>query len=158
MSRNQSEIMVVSEALKETCLSLRSTLCVSWWSATVSCSGICRHTTDQVWVSHTHTHTCTHTHIYIYSGMALEWLVLIRVDICFTYRWLKGYIYSSCYHHHQIGSIHLSHCFHIFPWLCAWDFCYIIFCHLLHIHSGKTGNLFSLVFIISLLLVYDECK
>ena len=30
------------------------------------------------------------------------------------YRWLKGYIYSSCYYHHQIGSIHLSHCFHIF--------------------------------------------
>ena len=53
----------------------------------------------------------------------------------FQYRWLKGYIYSSCYyhHHHQIGSIHLSHCYHIFPWLCAWDVCYIVFCHLLHI-------------------------
>ena len=32
-----------------------------------------------------------------------------------------------------------------FPWLCAWDVCYIIFCHLLHIHSGKTGILFSLL-------------
>ena len=32
----------------------------------------------------------------------------------FQYRWLKGYIYSICYHHHQIGSIHLSHCHHIF--------------------------------------------
>ena len=63
----------------------------------------------------------------------------------FTYRWLKGYIYSSCYYHHQIGSIHLSHCFQIFPWLCAWDVCYIIFCHLLYIYNGKTGNLFSLV-------------
>ena len=31
----------------------------------------------------------------------------------FQYRWLKGYIYSSCYYHHQIGSIHLSHCYHI---------------------------------------------
>ena len=31
-----------------------------------------------------------------------------------------------------------------FPWLCAWDVCYIIFCHLLHIRSGKIGNLFSL--------------
>ena len=40
----------------------------------------------------------------------------------FEYRWLKGYIYSSCYQ----------------------DVCYIIFCHLLYIHSGKTGNLFSL--------------
>ena len=59
--------------------------------------------------------------------------------------WLKGYIYSSCYYHHQIGNIRLSHCFHIFPWLRAWGVCYIIFCHLLYIHSGKTGNLFSLV-------------
>ena len=57
----------------------------------------------------------------------------------------KIYQNSSCYYHHQIGSIHLSHCFHIFQWLCACDVCYIILCHLLYIHSGKTGNLFSLV-------------
>ena len=63
----------------------------------------------------------------------------------FQYRWLKGYIYSSCYYHHQIGSIHLSHCHHIFLWLCAWDVCYITFWHLLHICSGKNGNLFSLL-------------
>ena len=63
----------------------------------------------------------------------------------FQYRWLKGYIYSSCYYHHQFGSIHLPHCYHIFPWLCAWDVCYIILCHLLHIRSGKTGNLLSLL-------------
>ena len=63
----------------------------------------------------------------------------------FQYGWLKGYIYSSCYQHHQIGSIRLSHCYHIFPSLCAWDVCYIIFCHLLHLCSGKTGNLFSLL-------------
>ena len=60
-------------------------------------------------------------------------------------RWLKGYIYSSCYYHHQIGSIHLSHCYHIFPWLCAWDVRCIIFCHLLNIRSGKTGNVASLL-------------
>ena len=63
----------------------------------------------------------------------------------FQYKWLKGYIYSSCYYHHQIGSIHLSHFCHMYPWLCAWDVRYIIFCHLLHIGSGKTGNLFSLL-------------
>ena len=57
----------------------------------------------------------------------------------FQLMWLKGYICSSCCYHHQSGSIHLSHCYHIFPWLWAWDFCYIMFCHLLHIHSGKTG-------------------
>ena len=34
---------------------------------------------------------------------------------------------------------------HFFPWLCIWDVCYIIFCPLLHMHSGKTGILFSLV-------------
>ena len=44
----------------------------------------------------------------------------------FQYRWLKGYISRSCYHH-QIGSIHLSHCYHIFPWLCAWDVTYCIY-------------------------------
>ena len=63
----------------------------------------------------------------------------------FQYLWLKGYIYSSCYYHHQIGSIRLSHYHHILPWLCVWDVCYIIFCYLLHMHSGKTRNLFSLL-------------
>ena len=67
----------------------------------------------------------------------------IRGCVCstgpFQFRWLKGYIHCSCYYHHQIGSINLTLSYHIFPWLCAWDVCYIIFCHLLHIHSGKTG-------------------
>ena len=71
----------------------------------------------------------------------------------FSSRWLKGYIYSSCYYHHQIGSIHLSQCYHIFPWLRAWDVCYIIFCHLLHKRSGKTGNLFHYH-----CAIYDEWK
>ena len=52
-------------------------------------------------------------------------------------------IHSSCYYHRQIESINLAH-YHIFPWLCAWDVCYIISCHLLHIHSGKTRFLFLL--------------
>ena len=62
----------------------------------------------------------------------------------FQFRWLKGYIHRSCYHHRQIGNVNLTH-YHIIPWLCAWDVFYIIFCHLLHIHSGKTGILFSLL-------------
>ena len=69
----------------------------------------------------------------------------------FQFRWLKGYIYNWCCYHHQIGSIDLSHSY-IFPWLCAWDVCYIIFCHLLHIqshllhiHSRTNGILFSLL-------------
>ena len=63
----------------------------------------------------------------------------------FQYRWLKGCIYSSCYYHHQIGSIQLCHCYHIFPWLCVWDLCYIIFYYSLHKNSRKTGNLYSLL-------------
>ena len=63
----------------------------------------------------------------------------------FQYRWLKGYIYGSCYYHHLIGSIHLSHCYHIFPWLCVWDVCCIIFCHLLHIRSLINGDVVSLL-------------
>ena len=63
----------------------------------------------------------------------------------FQFRWLEGCIHSPCYCHNQIGSIHLSHCYHIFLWLCAWDACYIIFCHLLFIHSGTTAILISLL-------------
>ena len=62
----------------------------------------------------------------------------------FQFRWLRGYIHSSCYYHYQIVSINLTH-YNIFPRLCAWDVCYIIFRHLLHINSGKTGILFSLL-------------
>ena len=76
-----------------------------------------------------------HLHQYIWSSMCSSGP--------FQFRWLRGYIHSSCYYHHQIGNVNLTH-YHIFPWLCAWDVCYIIFCHLLHIHSGKTGPLFSL--------------
>ena len=77
-----------------------------------------------------------HCHWYI-------WGCMCSTDP-FQLRWLRRYIHSSCYYHHQIGSINLTH-YHIFPWLCARDVCYIIFCHLLHIHSGKTGILFSLL-------------
>ena len=63
----------------------------------------------------------------------------------FQFMWLGGYIHSSFYYHHRSGSINLTHSYHSFPWLFAWDVCYIIFCHLLHIHSGKTGILFSLL-------------
>ena len=63
----------------------------------------------------------------------------------FEFRWLKEYIHNPFYYHHQIGSLHLSHCCHIFPWLCVWDGCTIIFWHLLHIYPGNTGTLFPLL-------------
>ena len=31
----------------------------------------------------------------------------------FQFRWLKACIYSSCYYHHQIGSVNLTHFYHI---------------------------------------------
>ena len=74
---------------------------------------------------------------------------MIASCICWTgpfeFRWLKEYIHNPSYYRHQIGSIHLSHCCHIFPWLCVWDGCTIIFCHLLHIYPGNTGTLFPLL-------------
>ena len=55
---------------------------------------------------------------------------------------LKWYIHKpSYYYHHQIRIIHLSHCCHIFPWLCVWDGCTIIFCHLLQIYKYISGTL-----------------
>ena len=54
-------------------------------------------------------------------------------------------IYRSCHYYNQIGSTPLSHCYHMFPWSCVWDVCYIIFCNLLYIQSGKMGNLFLLI-------------
>ena len=66
--------------------------------------------------------------------------------MCWTgqlkFRWLKEYIHNPSYYHHQIRSIHLSHCCHICPWLCVWDGCTIIFCHLLHIYPGSAGPCF----------------
>ena len=39
----------------------------------------------------------------------------------------------------------IGHCYHICPWVCAWDAWYIIFSHLIQIHSEKTRILFSLL-------------
>ena len=70
------------------------------------------------------------------------------------FRWLTGYIHSSCYYYHQIGSINLTLCYHIFPLLCTCGVCYIIFCHLLHIHSEKTGSNSRMRFGLQIVFVY----
>ena len=59
----------------------------------------------------------------------------------FEFRWLREYIHNPSYYHHQIGRIHFSHCCHIFPWLCVWDGCTIIFCNLLYIYTYIPGTL-----------------
>ena len=72
----------------------------------------------------------------------------------FEFRWLKGYIYNPSYYHHQIGSIHFSHC-HIFPCLCVWDGCTTIFCHYYKYISGTPGTLNQL-FVFSLLMFISK--
>ena len=110
--------------------------------------------------------------MYIYCGIlmkpiksikyAVKYYLSFRFPFCniwgcmcwtgpFKFRWLKGYIYYPSYYHNRIGSIHVSHSCHIFPWLCVWDGCTTIFCHLLHIYLGNTGTLFQL-FVFSLLM------
>ena len=46
-----------------------------------------------------------HSHWYIWGCMCSTGP--------FQFRWLRGYIHSSCYYHHQIGSVDLTH-YHIF--------------------------------------------
>ena len=79
--------------------------------------------------------------------MRIEWELTFHFCLGgpFEFRWLKEYSHNPSDYHHQIGSIHLSHCCHIFPWLCVWDGCTNIFCHLLHIYPGNTGTLFPLL-------------
>ena len=95
--------------------------------------------------------TCNACRVSSCGGVSNMWLVLLITFHChynmcstgpFQFRWLKGYIYSPCYYHHQIVSINLTHCYHIFP-------CLRCLLHhilsLIHIHSRKTGILFSLL-------------
>ena len=91
-----------------------------------------KHRCEHVSVSY----TLTYTHIHIRTKMLVLWFGMHVLTVAVSL--------NRCYYHHQIGSINLTH-YHVFPWLCTWDVCYIIFCLFLHIHSGKTGILFSLL-------------
>ena len=70
----------------------------------------------------------------------------------FKLRWSRGHIHNSSYYHHQIGS-NLSHCCHIFSWLCAWGGCTIICCWFCIYIPGQLG-------FVSFIIVqsYDACK
>ena len=79
----------------------------------------------------------------IFLGYLQDFLRNMWGCLCRTgplkFRWSRGYIYNTSYHHHQIGSINLSHCCHIFPRLCAWGGCTIICCRFhicIYIYSG----------------------
>ena len=66
------------------------------------------------------------------------------LSLTFQFRWLRGYIHSSCYHHHQIGSINLTH-HHIFRgcvpemFVASYSVTYCIYI------PGKPGFCFSLL-------------
>ena len=61
----------------------------------------------------------------------------------FEFRWLKEYIHSPSYYHHQIGSIHLSHCCHIFPWLCVTEMVVLSYSVIYYIYiPGTLGPCF----------------
>ena len=70
----------------------------------------------------------------------------------FQYRWLKGFIYNSCYYH-PIGSIHLSHGYNVFRgcvsemFVTSYSVAYCIN------FLGKPGICFYYY-----CAVYDECK
>ena len=66
---------------------------------------------------------------------------------------LKGCIYSSSYYHHQIGSINLNHCVHIFPWLWAWD---VFLNHIMSLIAYTFRE--NGVYFHHYCAVYDECK
>ena len=67
----------------------------------------------------------------------------------FRFRWLQEYVYSACYYHHQIGSIHLSHCY-IFPWLCALAVCYITLSII--VYTFRTNQEFVFIIIAQLMM------
>ena len=85
-------------------------------------SSLCK-TTHRQWI-HINIHVCK-----LSCGGVVNMLLVLSITFYFHYNiwgcmfstgpfqhmWLKGHIYSSCYYHHQIGSIHLSHYYHTFP-------------------------------------------
>ena len=76
---------------------------------------------------------------------------------CFPFKfgWLRGYIYNYSYYHYQIRSINLTHCFHIFPWLCVWGGCTNICCQLhiyLYIHISWESWVLFLDLLCSLMM------
>ena len=86
-----------------------------------------------------------------YLLFSLQYMGLYVFNWPISVRWLKGYIYSSCYYHHQIGIIHLSHCFLFF-------ICYIIFCHLLQIQSGKTRKFVFIIIVQFMMSAYSRIR
>ena len=76
----------------------------------------------------------------------------------FEFRWLKGYIYNPSYYHHQIGSIHLSHCCHIFRG-CVSEMVVLPYSVIYYIYiSGTLGPCFNYLCSVYWCSVYGICK
>ena len=76
----------------------------------------------------------------------------------FECRWLKVYIYNPSYYHHQIGSIHLSHCCHIFPWFVS-EMVVLPYSVIYYIYiSGTLGLCFNYSCSVYWCSVYGICK
>ena len=84
-----------------------------------------------------------------YLSLSLLYVMLYVLNWQFQFKWLKN---ISIAHVIIIIKSEVS-TLPIVIILCAWDVCYIIFCHLLHKHFGKTVLCFHYHWII-----YDECK
>ena len=99
-----------------------------------------------------------HCHYYIYMFVCVQlahfslgdWkdipiahvIIIIKSEVS-LYPFLSYFsvvVYLRSVLHHILSLIanrkyHRTHSYHIFPWLCTWEVCYIIFCHLLQIGS-----------------------
>ena len=60
----------------------------------------------------------------------------------FGFRWLKVYIHNPSYYNHPIGSIHLSHCCHIFFRGCASEMVVLSYSVIYYIYPGTLRPFF----------------
>ena len=66
----------------------------------------------------------------------------------FKFSWLKGYICSSSYHHHQTR-LNLSHSCHTVPCLCVWGDSTIIFHQKFQIYPHTAASITTVQFVMS---------
>ena len=78
--------------------------------------------------------------ITIYGVVLLNWPISLQVTER-IYLWFM--LFSSSNRKYPPFPL-LSY---FFPWLCAWDVCYIIFWHVLHIRSGKKREFVFIIFV-----------
>ena len=81
---------------------------------------------------------------YIWHGNIVE--ISSYFTKLYSCRWRMHAFYSSAKHFNPIiDHINLTHCWHIFPWLCIWCGCIIVFCQFSLIYPGKSRFLFALL-------------